>query len=343
MTMALVTLDPNRYTRRCAVCGKKFTAIRTDAMTCSPRCRVARHRRMQALTPPWPEGRFDLLMVDLPLAWLGWSPKGEGRSPQHHYATLDIPAVVQLLAPLFAAVAAKNAVCCWWVYGPRVPESLHVLQATGWTYTTELLVWEKVTKAGEPRMGNGKSTRKVCEIAWGCQTRAWDSALRQRCQTADRCTTRHTLRETGCGFLRARAALRTRCPAARPLWSQTSSRLGQLGKRSRGGVSDARDHDRRRGLNDDHADYQYRRAHHRARARFIVELEASAPEAVDGSVEEAFWQRTADIGMQVRDIERIHRSTRWPATSKSSRRSCASRRSFTIAMLHSPTSARSTG
>jgi N6-adenosine-specific RNA methylase IME4 len=119
---------------------------------------------MRALTPPWPEGGpFDLLMIDLPLAWHGYSAKGEGRSPQAHYATLDIPALIQLLKPLFEAVAAKNSVCAWWAYGPRIPESLRVLEATGWTYTTELLVWEK------PGIGNGKTTRKCCETAWGAK------------------------------------------------------------------------------------------------------------------------------------------------------------------------------
>ncbi len=122
---------------------------------------------MQAQTPPFPTGRFDLFVVDLPLSWRGYSAKGEGRSPQAHYATQDIPALVHLLQQLFDAVAAKDSVVAWWVYGPRLPESLQVLQATGWEYTNELLVWLKVTKAGEPRMGNGKHTRKVCETAWG--------------------------------------------------------------------------------------------------------------------------------------------------------------------------------
>jgi hypothetical protein len=67
---------------RCATCGNRFEAARADAVTCSARCRTARHRRMQALTPPWPQGPFDLLMVDLPLAWRGWSLRGEERSPQ---------------------------------------------------------------------------------------------------------------------------------------------------------------------------------------------------------------------------------------------------------------------
>ena len=52
---------------------------------------------MQAQTPPFPTGRFDLFVVDLPLSWRGYSPKGEGRSPQAHYATQDVPALIHLL------------------------------------------------------------------------------------------------------------------------------------------------------------------------------------------------------------------------------------------------------
>jgi predicted nucleic acid-binding Zn ribbon protein len=62
--------------RKCPVCLKSFEPVRRDAVTCSVRCRVARQRRLQAITPPWPEGVFDLVMIDLPLRWTARSPKG---------------------------------------------------------------------------------------------------------------------------------------------------------------------------------------------------------------------------------------------------------------------------
>jgi hypothetical protein len=111
-------------------------------MMCSTRCRVARHRRIQATTPPWPQGRFDLILVDLPLSWKACSRNGEGRSPQQHYRTLDIPALIHLLKPMLAACAAKDSIAAWWVYGPRLPDTLRVIEACGWVYTTELIIWE---------------------------------------------------------------------------------------------------------------------------------------------------------------------------------------------------------
>jgi len=78
---------------KCAYCRETFKAVRRDAVTCSPTCRKARERKLRAQTPPLPEGTFDLLLIDLPLAYQAYSKKGEGRSPQHHYDTMDIPAL----------------------------------------------------------------------------------------------------------------------------------------------------------------------------------------------------------------------------------------------------------
>lgn len=81
--------------RKCPVCLKSFVPARDDAVTCSVRCRVARQRWLRAITPSWPEGVFELAVVDLPLRWTARSPKGERRSPQHHYPTMDVPALLR--------------------------------------------------------------------------------------------------------------------------------------------------------------------------------------------------------------------------------------------------------
>jgi N6-adenosine-specific RNA methylase IME4 len=147
---------------RCLECNKKLPKeTRSDATTCSTRCRVARHRRIRAATPPWPGGKFDLVIIDNPLDWKGYSRKGEGRSPQAHYETLDVAALVHLLNPLLAACMEKDSIAAWWVYGPRLPDTLRVIEACGYKYTTELLVWEK------PGIGTGLTTRKNCESLWG--------------------------------------------------------------------------------------------------------------------------------------------------------------------------------
>jgi hypothetical protein len=56
-----------------------------------------------------------LLLVDLLLAWGGFSAKGEGRSPQRHYDTMDIPALCRLgqnVKPLMAKDAVATGPIC---------------------------------------------------------------------------------------------------------------------------------------------------------------------------------------------------------------------------------------
>jgi N6-adenosine-specific RNA methylase IME4 len=140
---------------------------------------MAYHRWLQQITPRWPEGGpFDLITVDLPLRWVAYSPKGEARSPQHHYPTMEPASLVRLLRPMLAAVAAKNCVSGWWVYGPRLPDTLKVLTKSGFTFTTQLLTWIKTEKIGAGELdgwvkidafGTGKTTRKGAEDMWGAK------------------------------------------------------------------------------------------------------------------------------------------------------------------------------
>jgi N6-adenosine-specific RNA methylase IME4 len=149
--------------KECANCLRRFEAVRKDAVTCSPACRKARERRLRAQTPPLPEGTFDLLLVDLPLAWRAYSPKGEGRSPQRHYHTMDIPALCRL-GKQFERLVAKNAIAAFWLYGPRQFDVPAVAQAFGFSkYSSDLLAnfdWIKLDREGRPRIVKGKTTRK---------------------------------------------------------------------------------------------------------------------------------------------------------------------------------------
>ena len=146
--------------KQCLECGKRLDALRLSRLTCSDACRTKRARRIRALTPPWPTGRFDLAMVDIPLRWTGYSAKGEGRSPQAHYPTMDVPALLNLLPPMFDTIMAPRSTVCWWVYGPRLPESLVVMSAS-FEYRGELLAWRK-----PGNFGTGLTTRKRYEGMW---------------------------------------------------------------------------------------------------------------------------------------------------------------------------------
>lgn len=148
---------------RCEMCGERFEAVRRNAVTCSPACREKRHRWLRAMTPSFPSGTFDLVVVDLPLRWTGWSAKGEGRSPQRHYPTMDVAALSRLPVP---DLLAKHAAVCFWVYGPRLPDTLKVSEAWRLTFKSELFTWIKTTAAGVPWDAKGKTTRKTSENMW---------------------------------------------------------------------------------------------------------------------------------------------------------------------------------
>jgi len=90
------------------ICRASFRAARAAALTCSGRCCTAYQRWRHEITPPWPEpppGGFQLALLDLPLSRLAYTPKGEGRSPQKKYATLEPRACIHLLRPMLAPIS----------------------------------------------------------------------------------------------------------------------------------------------------------------------------------------------------------------------------------------------
>ena len=150
--------------------------------------RVAGATRLSA----WQDGRDAAILlaaVDLPLSFIAYSPKGEGRSPQRKYATLEPRTCIRLLRPMLApwpqGIMARHAIAVWWVYGPRAAAGREarfrvalgeIIRGCGFTYTTELLAWIKIGEAREidgelwfkpEAFGTGFGTRKGVENVWG--------------------------------------------------------------------------------------------------------------------------------------------------------------------------------
>jgi N6-adenosine-specific RNA methylase IME4 len=115
---------------------------------------------MAGIAPQLPAGEFDLLYADPGLVFQGWSHKGEDRSPQHHYRCEPVDVICGL--PV-ASIASVDAILAIWAYGPRLPDTLSIIVAWGFTYVAKGFCWEKVTRTGQPRMGLGHTTRKVTE------------------------------------------------------------------------------------------------------------------------------------------------------------------------------------
>jgi len=178
------------------MCRTSFNAERDDALTCSGRCRVAYHRWLREITPPWPKpppGGFQLAAIDLPLSWDAYSPKGEGRSPQSKYPTLEPRTCIRVLRPMLAPISRGGLMAghCrteWWVYGPRRQPGREVqfrvaleqiIKGCGFFYSTESLAWIKVEEIGTGELAGwvrpgkifstGKTTRKGVENMLGAK------------------------------------------------------------------------------------------------------------------------------------------------------------------------------
>jgi hypothetical protein len=63
---------------------------------------------------------------------------------------MDAPALIRHLVPMFAKIMAKDSAACWWVYDPRLPESLMIGPELGFTYKGRLLEWTKTFNPDSP-------------------------------------------------------------------------------------------------------------------------------------------------------------------------------------------------
>lgn len=179
-----VTTRPIR--RRCLSCGDPFPALRRSAKTCSPTCRQRLSRELRATTPPLPPGPFDLLYADPAWDFVTRSAKGQGRSPGSHYKTMDFNSMCRLRVK---DIAAPDAGLALWVYGPRLPDAIELMERWGFSFKSDLLTWVKTTPTGKFAFGMGYFTRKGTEqLLYGTRGRGLkraDKAVRQ-CLVAER-------------------------------------------------------------------------------------------------------------------------------------------------------------
>jgi N6-adenosine-specific RNA methylase IME4 len=148
--------------RQCCICHSKFTATRSDAITCQTSCRQALSRLVRKCDNDLPTGPFNILYADPCWHFATYSKKGESKSPQSKYDTIGIEGLKRLP---FKKIAAKDAWLFMWVYGPLADEASDVARAWGFEISSkEGFIWRKTTKDGTGTvMGTGYTTRKNAE------------------------------------------------------------------------------------------------------------------------------------------------------------------------------------
>ena len=113
--------------------------------------------------------KYGAILIDPPWPFATWSPKGQGRSGEAHYATMSHDDIAAL--PI-ADMATDNCVLFVWVVQTQIPQAVRIVDSWGFTLKSVAFCWVK--GAGLPlfpddvrtQMGMGKWTRAEFEQCW---------------------------------------------------------------------------------------------------------------------------------------------------------------------------------
>lgn len=118
------------------------------------------------MTTDWPflgleMGAYGVILADPPWSFRTRTQKGLGRSPQAHYACMDLPAIQRL--PV-AGLAARDCALVLWATAPMLPQALATMDAWGFLYKTGG-AWAKQSSTGTKwAFGTGYVLRSASEF-----------------------------------------------------------------------------------------------------------------------------------------------------------------------------------
>jgi N6-adenosine-specific RNA methylase IME4 len=111
-----------------------------------------------------PDIKAGAILADPPVAFTTRSRKGEGRSPQHHYACMSFD---ELAAIPVASGAAADCVLFLWIPLRSMPLVEPLMNAWGFSHSGAGFAWAKQNKSGVGWfMGTGYGTRHNVEVCW---------------------------------------------------------------------------------------------------------------------------------------------------------------------------------
>ena len=107
---------------------------------------------------------YGVILVDAPLGFKTYSSKGEGRSPQRHYACMSFD---ELAALPIADLAAPNCFLVSSIPNRSNPLNEPLMRAWGFNFSGAAFTWAKLNRSGVGWfMGGGYGTRKNTEVCW---------------------------------------------------------------------------------------------------------------------------------------------------------------------------------
>lgn len=110
------------------------------------------------------EKKYQIIYADPPWQYKVWSKKGNGRSAESHYKTMNIEDIINLKY-FINAISDENCILFIWVTYPCLREGLKVIEAWGFKYKTCGFTWVKRNKkANSWFWGMGYWTRANSEL-----------------------------------------------------------------------------------------------------------------------------------------------------------------------------------
>jgi N6-adenosine-specific RNA methylase IME4 len=122
--------------------------------------------RAEDAPPDWPFAglpprSFKAIIADPPWTFRAYSDKGLKKSPQMHYACMNLDAIKAL--PVADLAHPDGCALALWATAPMLPQAIEVMQAWGFTYKT-VGAWAKQSKTGEKwAFGTGHILRSAAE------------------------------------------------------------------------------------------------------------------------------------------------------------------------------------
>ena len=89
--------------------------------------------------------KYDIIYADPPWQYKVWSKKGEGRSAESHYRTMN-KQDLQNMGEVIDKISSQNAVLFLWVTAPCLIEGIQLIEKWGFTYKTIGFTWIKKNK-----------------------------------------------------------------------------------------------------------------------------------------------------------------------------------------------------
>lgn len=110
------------------------------------------------------EKKYQIIYADPPWQYKVWSKKGNGRSAESHYRTMNIEDIINL-KEFINKISDKNCILFIWVTYPCLKEGLKVIEQWGFQYKTCGFTWVKKNKKSDSWFwGMGYWTRANSEL-----------------------------------------------------------------------------------------------------------------------------------------------------------------------------------